>query len=534
MKKINRIITAMLATAGLTAGITAQTIDPARKLLMAESVIENYYVDDVNADTIVQEAIVAMLKTLDPHSTYTNAAETKALTEPLNGNFSGIGIQFQILNDTVYVIQTIANGPCEKVGVLPGDRIVACNDTLLTGKSLANSVVQKHLRGPKGSVARLKVVRRSVADTLNFRVTRDNIPLYTVDAAYMAAPGVGYIKVSSFGAETPKEFSKAISSLQKQGMTNLMIDLQDNGGGYLQSAVDLASCFLPAGSTVVYTEGLNQPVKYFRSTSGYPITSPRIVVLTNEYSASASEILTGALQDNDRAVVVGRRTFGKGLVQRPIPFPDGSMMRLTTARYYTPSGRCIQKPYTKGSTEDYANDLDLRYKHGEFTCIDSIKLDKSRAYKTLNLGRTVYGGGGIMPDLFVPLDTTGVNKFYREVRAKNLINQYVASYVEANRSQLKNTYPNEDAFVEKFRVTDKFYADFVADAKKHGVSATADEVAEAKKLISAMLAGLMGRDLFEMTAYYRIANKENPVYNEALRVVSLPDTYNKLLNASHK
>ena len=534
MKKIFRTLAAVLTVAGLTAGITAQTIDPARKLLMAESVIENYYVDRVNADTIVQEAIVAMLKTLDPHSTYSDAAETKALTDPLNGKFSGIGIQFQLLNDTVYVIQTIANGPCERVGVLPGDRIVACNDTLLTGKSMANSVVQKHLRGAKGSVANLKVVRRSEPDTLHFRVIRDDIPLYTVDAAYMAAPGVGYVKVSSFGAETPKEFSKAISSLQKQGMIHLMIDLQDNGGGYLQSAVDLASYFLPAGSTVVYTEGLNQPVKYFRAANGYPMTQPRIVVLTNEYSASASEILTGAIQDNDRGVVVGRRTFGKGLVQRPIPFPDGSMIRLTTARYYTPSGRCIQKPYAKGKGEDYSHDLDERYKHGEFSSADSIHLDKSHPYHTLKLGRSVYGGGGIMPDVFVPIDTTGFNKFYREVRAKNVLNQFVASYVEKNRDQLKRAYPKEDTFVEKFTVSDQLYADFVADAKNYGVEGSAAEIAESRSLLAPMLAGLMGRDLFEQRTYYRMANNVNPVYREALRMITNSESYNTILSSSAK
>ncbi|MDE6263101.1 MAG: S41 family peptidase, partial [Muribaculaceae bacterium] len=326
--------------------------DAAQKLHVAEQIIENCYVDTLSVDKVVEQGIIAMLKELDPHSTYTNAAETKALTEPLNGNFSGIGVQFQIVQDTVYVIQAVVGGPSEKVGSNPGDRIVACNDTVIAGKNLQNSEIMKRLRGPKGSVANLKVVRRSEPDTLSFRVIRADIPLYTVDAAYMADPTTGYIKVASFGQETTKEFKEALSKLKAQGMKNLIIDVQDNGGGYLSAAVEMAELFLPRDASIVYTEGLHQPRQQYNAGVFKPDTKSRLVIMTNEYSASASEILSGAVQDNDRGLIVGRRTFGKGLVQRHLPFADGSMILLTTAHYYTPSGRSIQKPYTRGESED--------------------------------------------------------------------------------------------------------------------------------------------------------------------------------------
>ncbi|MDE5959906.1 MAG: S41 family peptidase, partial [Muribaculaceae bacterium] len=452
MKKL--LLSAVAAGALLAAVAQNPQFDAMRKLQLTEAIIENYYVDSVNPDTVVQEAIIAMLKTLDPHSTYTTAEETKALTEPLNGNFSGIGVQFQMSQDTVYVIQPTAGGPSEKVGIIPGDRIVAANDTAIAGVKMPQSAVMKRLRGPKGSIVKLKVVRRSEADTLEFRVKRDDIPLYTVDASYMADPTTGYIRISSFGAETASEFVKAYNQLVGKGMKNLIIDLQDNGGGYLNAAVDVSQMFLNPGSTIVFTQGLHQSPQFFFAEQTRPIVDNRVIVMTNEYSASAAEILSGALQDNDRGLIVGRRTFGKGLVQRPFPFPDGSMVRLTTAHYYTPSGRSIQKPYTKGETDTYGADLMERYKHGEFSSADSIKLDKSKKFSTINNNRTVYGGGGIMPDLFVPIDTTGVNKYYRELRAKNVINQFVLDYVEQHRSTLKKEYKNEDAFIDRFSVSD--------------------------------------------------------------------------------
>lgn len=530
MKLTRLIIPAVLGLLAATASANifqSRQIDAAQKLHIAEQIIEKYYVDTLSTDKVVEQGIIAMLKELDPHSTYTTAAETKALTEPLNGNFSGIGVQFQIVKDTVYVIQTVAGGPSEKVGIIPGDRIIACNDTAIAGKNLQNSEVMKRLRGPKGSVANLKVVRRTEPDTLHFRVIRADIPLYTVDAAYMANPTTGYIRVTSFGQETPKEFKEALSKLQKQGMKNLIIDVQDNGG-YLSAAVELAELFLPRDASIVYTEGLHQPRQQYQAGAYKNDTQSRIVVMTNEFSASASEILAGALQDNDRGLIVGRRTFGKGLVQRPFPFPDGSMIRLTTAHYYTPSGRSIQKPYTRGEGEDYAKDLHNRYEHGEFYSLDSIRVDSTQVYHTLK-GRTVYGGGGILPDLFVPADTTGINKYFRELRAKNVINQYVVEYVENNRKELNQKYKNEDEFIQNFNITPEMQQDFISLAEKLGVETNQADFDESKPYILGNIKGLIGRDLFTPSTYYRVFNPLNPVFRQALDLINDPKKYNSLL-----
>lgn len=518
----------LLATAAYANIFQPRQFDAAQKLHIAEQIIENYYVDTLSADKVVEQGIIAMLKELDPHSTYTTAAETKALTEPLNGNFSGIGVQFQVVKDTVYVIQTVAGGPSEKVGIIPGDRIVACNDTAIAGKNLQNSEVMKRLRGPKGSVANLKVVRRSEPDTLTFRVIRADIPLYTVDAAYMADPTTGYIKVTSFGQETTKEFKEALSKLKAQGMKNLIIDVQDNGGGYLSAAVEMAELFLPRDASIVYTEGLHQPRQQYQAGAYKADTQSRIIVMTNEFSASASEILSGAIQDNDRGLIVGRRTFGKGLVQRPFPFPDGSMIRLTTAHYYTPSGRSIQKPYTRGEGEDYAKDIHNRYEHGEFYSLDSIRVDSTQVYSTLG-GRKVYGGGGILPDLFVPADTTGINKYFRELRAKNVINQFVVEYVENNRAKLNKTYKTEDEFVKNFSVTPKMIADFVALGEKLGVEPDSAAFKESEPYILGNIKGLIGRDLFTPATYYRVFNPLNPVFRQALDLINDTKKYNSLL-----
>lgn len=518
----------ILFTLLTSAAIASAQTDSAKKLATAEYVIRSLYADTVNMNRVVEQGIVAMLKELDPHSVYTNASETKALTEPLNGNFSGIGVQFQIVQDTIYVIQTVAGGPSEKVGIVPGDRIISANDTLLAGRKLPDSQIKKSLRGPKGSWVNLKVVRRSEADTLLFRVRRDDIPLYTVDASYMAAPGIGYIRISSFGQTTYNEFQKAATSLKKQGMRDLIIDLQDNGGGYMQPAIEIAETILPSGQTIVYTEGLRQPAQFYRSHGFKQQLADKVAVVLNEYSASASEILAGALQDNDRAAIVGRRSFGKGLVQRPIPFPDGSMIRLTTAHYYTPSGRSIQKPYERGNADSYRNDLKDRYEHGEIFSADSMRIDSTKVYQTLK-GRTVYGGGGIIPDRFVAVDTTGINKYFREVRAKNVINQYVVDYVEQNRKELKKAYPNEKSFIDNFSVTPEMTDAFTALAAKLGVDGTQEQQQAAKPLIETNVKALIGRDLFTPATYFQIINPLTPTFREALRLIQDDDDYEKIL-----
>ncbi len=525
--KIKHILYASMLCAAVPA--QAQMVfPPEKKLQLTTAIIDNYYVDTLNVDKVIEQGIIAMLKELDPHSSYTTAEETKSLTEPLNGNFSGIGVQYQMVQDTVYVIQAVPSGPSEKVGIIPGDRIVAADDTVIAGRNMPTSKVMKYLRGPKGSIVNLKVVRRSEPDTLLFRVKRDDIPLYTVDASYMADPTTGYVRITSFGAETLKEFNSALASLKKKGMKNLIIDLQDNGGGYLSAAVDLAEQFLPSGQTIVYTEGLNQPRQVYAAGKSSPDLNSRIVVLVNEYSASASEILSGALQDNDRGVIVGRRTFGKGLVQRPFPFPDGSMIRLTTARYFTPSGRSIQKPYEKGRSDAYGLDIANRYKHGEFYSADSIKLDENLRFHTRG-GRTVYGGGGIMPDRFIPVDTTAITKYFRELRAKNVINQYVVDFVEQNRSSLKQTYGDEEAFLARFAVTPEMERDFIALGERLGVEPDREEYDLSRDLIIGNIKGLIGRDLFTVATYYRVMNPMSPTYRDALQLINNPEDYRKLL-----
>lgn len=399
---------------------------PEQKLRLTERIIENYYVDSVDMNRTVEEGIISMLRTLDPHSSYSNREETIEMTETLGGGFSGVGISFNMLRDTLFVVSTVIGGPCEKVGMLAGDRIIVANDTLMSGAGRSTSDVRKILRGPKGTTVRMKVQRQNEPELIDFVVTRDEIPIYSVDAHYMAAPGVGYIKIVRFAESTEKGVKDALKALKKQGMKRLIIDLQGNGGGYMNAAVAVAQLFLDKGDEIVYTKGLRVQPSYYSAASTGPYRDIEVVTMVDQSSASASEILAGAFQDNDRGVVIGRRTFGKGLVQRPFPFPDGSMIRLTTAHYYTPSGRSIQKPYDEGE-EDYNKDLYRRLQSGELTdSTMSVAHPDSLRFTTRN-GRVVYGGGGITPDIFVPLDTTRVTPYYRDLVAKGVLNRYSCS-----------------------------------------------------------------------------------------------------------
>lgn len=510
--------------------IAAQSLTPDQKLRYAEGIIENFYVDTVNTDKIVEEAIIAMLKTLDPHSSYSSPQETKELTEPLNGNFSGIGIQFNMLQDTLYVIQTTSGGPSERVGILAGDRIISANDTTISGVKMKNADVIKRLRGPKGSTVDVKVLRRGEPEPIEFRITRDDIPIYSVDASYMADPTTGYIRISRFATETPEEFIKAFAGLKKKGMKNLIIDVESNGGGYLNAATQLVNGFLRNGDLIVYTDSPRSNPYYFRAQDDGHFLDGRIVVMVNQYSASASEILAGALQDNDRGLIVGRRTFGKGLVQRPFPFPDGSMIRLTVSRYYTPSGRCIQKPYEEGEESDYREDLKRRYEAGEYMSADSVHFADSLKCTTLRNGRTVYGGGGIMPDLFVPIDTTGYSNYYRDLVAKGVINRYCIDYVDNNRKELNKLYRNEDSFIRVFDVTPEMMQGMINLGTKEGVTYNEEQFLTSESTIRTIIKAVIARDLFETGSYYRVANALNPVYNEALRLINDEDEYNRLLS----
>lgn len=494
---------------------------PLIKLQIAEAMIKNNYVDSVNESKLVEDGIRGMLEKLDPHSTYTTAKETKALTEPLEGSFEGIGVQFNIVQDTLLVIQTITNGPSEKVGILPGDRIVSVNDTAIAGVKMDRNEVVRRLRGPKGTRVRLGIVRRGIPGKLVFVVTRDKIPVKTIDAVYMIRPNVGYIRIGSFGATTYQEFMEGVTRLKKQGMQDLVLDLQDNGGGYLMAAVGVANEFLKRNDLVVYTQGRASKRDEFRANGNGRLLDGKVVVLVNEFSASAAEIVTGAIQDQDRGSVVGRRTFGKGLVQRPIPFRDGSMIRLTIAHYYTPSGRCIQKPYQKGDIESYERELDNRYKRGELYSADSIHFADSLKYQTLRQHRTVYGGGGIMPDYFVPLDTLQFTRFHRMLNAKSIIINANLRYVDNNRKTLKNRYKTFDDFNTRFTVPQSQIDAILKEGEAQQIKPK--DQAELKRtlpLLRIQLKALVARDLWDMDEYFQIMNETNHVVRKALEVLS--------------
>ena len=493
---------------------------PARKLQLAEYAIANLYVDSVSEEKLVESAIIKMLSDLDPHSTYSNPEEVKRMNEPLKGNFDGIGVQFNMSTDTLFVIQPVAGGPSEKVGILAGDRIMEVEDTLISGVKMSTEEVMRRLRGPKGSKVRLKVLRHGVSELLPFTIKRDKIPVYSLDAAYMVDSSVGYIRINRFAATTAEEFQKALSSLQKQGMKDLILDLQGNGGGYLNAAIEIANHFLARRQLIVYTEGRRNPHKEFAAKGNGDFLDGRLIVLVDEYSASASEIVTGAIQDWDRGIVVGRRTFGKGLVQRPVDLPDGSMIRLTVARYYTPSGRCIQKPYE--SIEQYNRDLIDRYNHGEMLRADSIHFPDSLKHKTLKLGRTVYGGGGIMPDYFVPIDTTYFTDYYLKLRDKGAIVQLNLRMIDRHRAAWKSKYKTFKSYQKNFHVTDTMMNELIQLGTQLGITHDKVQFQTAKPLIKAQIKALIARDLWEMNEYYQVINSLSDSMQKALQLLHEP------------
>lgn len=495
---------------------------PMRKLQIAEMAITNLYVDSVDEQKMVEDGIRGMLEKLDPHSSYTTAKETKAMNEPLQGSFEGVGIQFNVSQDTLLVIQPTLGGPSEKVGIMAGDRIVAVNDTAIAGVKMSRDEMMRRLRGKKGSKVALTVVRRGIADRLSFTVTRDKIPVKTIDAVYMIRPNVGYIRIGSFGATTYEEFMEGVDSLKRKGMVDLVLDLQENGGGYMQSAIRIANEFLRKNDLIVYTEGRRSKRQEYSANGGGRLLDGRVMVLVNEYSASAAEIVTGALQDQDRAQVVGRRSFGKGLVQRPIEFKDGSMIRLTIAHYYTPSGRCIQKPYTKGDKEDYAMDIEKRFKHGELYSADSIHFADSLKYETLRRHRTVYGGGGIMPDFFVPLDTTQYTPFHRQLAAKSFIINASLRYIDSHRKELRKRYTSFDKFSAEFTIPAAVTDALIADAAKDGVKPKdGAELQATMPQLKLQLKALVARDLWDMSQYFAVINESNHIVMKAVELLGV-------------
>ena len=510
MKKLTIILSVCL----WAVAIQAQNFgsEAMRKLQMAEFAISNFYVDKVDEDKLVEEAIIKMLAQLDPHSTYSDAEEVKKMNEPLQGNFEGIGVQFQMIEDTLLVVQPVSNGPSEKVGILAGDRIVAVNDSAIAGVKMSTEDIMKRLRGPKGSKVNLTIVRRGVQDPLLFTVKRDKIPILSLDASYMIQPKTGYIRINRFGATTAEEFKKAMTSLQKQGMKDMILDL--------------ANEFLGQKELIVYTEGRTAKRSDFYAKGNGDFRNGRLIILVDEYTASASEIVSGAVQDWDRGIIVGRRSFGKGLVQRPIDLPDGSMIRLTIARYYTPSGRSIQKPYD--STVDYNKDLIERFNHGELMNADSIHFPDSLKVQTKKLGRTVYGGGGIMPDYFVPIDTTLYTNYHRNLVAKGAVIKFTMQFIEGHRKELANKYKKFESFDEKFVVDDDMLANLKEIGEKEGVKFNEEQYQKSLPLIKTQLKALIARDLWDMNEYFRVMNTTNESIQKALEILN-SDEYQKKL-----
>lgn len=536
---MKKILFFIIICVGALASVQAQKAGnmAIRKLQMAEFAIANLYVDSVDENKLVEEAIISMLAELDPHSTYNNAEEVKKMNEPLQGNFEGIGVQFQMIEDTLLIIQPVSNGPSEKVGILAGDRIVAVNDSAIAGVKMSTEDIMARLRGPKDSEVKLTIVRRGVIDPLFFTVKRDKIPILSLDASYMIQPKTGYIRINRFGATTAEEFTAALKELQKQGMKDLILDLQGNGGGYLNAAIDLANEFLQQKELIVYTEGRTAQRSNFYAKGTGSFKNGRLIVLVDEYSASASEIVTGAIQDWDRGIVVGRRSFGKGLVQRPIDLPDGSMIRLTIARYYTPSGRCIQKPYdhtanldgrNRDNQKTYNLDLVERFNRGEMMHADSIHFPDSLKNSTKKLKRTVYGGGGIMPDYFVPIDTTQYTDYHRNLVAKGVVIKTTTKFIENNRKELKEKYKKFESFNNKFEIGEQLMTDIRAAAEKEKIEFNEEEYNKSLPLIKTQLKALIARDLWDMNEYFQVINSTNNSVQEALKVLNEGDYEKKL------
>ena len=521
-----------------------------RKLVYAQGAISQLYVDTVDMKKVTEEAIRGMLKELDPHSTYTPAKEVEALNEPLAGSFDGIGVQFNMNEDTLVVIQPVSGGPSEKVGILAGDMIVTVNDTSIAGVKMSKEEIMKRLRGPKGTKVRLGIIRRGVKGIQDFTVTRDKIPVYTIDAYYMVDPTTGYVRISSFGTTTNAEFIKAATQLQAAGMKDLIIDLQGNGGGYLQAAVDLSNQFLGNNEMIVYTEGRTTGRHEYHAEPG-KMNIHKIVVLVDGYTASAAEILSGALQDNDRGIIVGRRTFAKGLVQRPVTLPDGSLIRLTIAHYYSPVGRCFQKPYEKGDRKKYDMDMLDRLNSGELMSADSIHFADSLQYTTKR-GRIVYGGGGIMPDVYVPLDTTRYTALHRELAAKSCVNTTVLKWVDLNRKQImkeydvatyrkakakqtnnKNYDPNDlvagfERFKQGFTVPKDMLDILIAKAKDAKIEYTDSAFQATLPMLNLQLKALVARDLWDMSEYFQIINATNEIYQQGLKAIKDDSLFEKI------
>ena len=502
-----------------------------RKLNAILNLIATDYVDTTNLHDLIELSIPEILSNLDPHTSYFTAEDLKAATDDLNGSFSGIGISFMMVNDTIGVVEVIPGGPSEKVGLMAGDQIVMIDDSVATGSKMTNTEVMKRLRGDKGTKVKLGIKRQNTSKLLTFTVTRGNIPVNTVDAFYMLDKNTGYIKVNQFGRHTYNEFMSAMASLEKEGAKRYMIDLRGNGGGFMEMAVLMVNEFLPADQPIVFTKGRykHDDGEVWSDGNG-SFQDAEVAVLIDEFSASASEIFAGALQDNDRGLIVGCRSFGKGLVQKEFMLPDNSAIRLTTARYYTPSGRCIQKPYNRGDKKAYEKELLDRYNEGEYYSLDSIQFNDSLRYTTRLNGRTIYGGGGVMPDVFVPVDTTEYSTYYRDLSAKGILNQYAIKFVDKERKAITKRYATVKEFDEGFVITDEMMRDLIQMGENDSIKYDEEKYRTSEQMLKAITKGLIARDLYgDAGAYSVIINHRNPDVQAAYQVLNDRERYERLL-----
>jgi carboxyl-terminal processing protease len=519
------VILILLSVAG-SGQNNKQDLSGVRKYNALIQMIKFAYVDTVNESKLVEKAIVETLKELDPHSMYISKKDLKRANEELVGNFEGIGVQFEILRDTINIVHPIPGGPSERLGILSGDKIIKIEAENVTGKKITNQFVFDRLRGKKGTKVNVTIFRSGKKDLLDFTIVRDKIPINSIDASYIIEPGIGYINLTRFSSTSMKEFTDAMLKLKGEGIQSLILDLRNNGGGYMNTAIELADQFLEGRKLIVYTEGRMSAREDYYSTDKGIFEKGRLVIMINENSASASEIVSGAIQDLDRGIIVGRRSFGKGLVQRPFQLPDSSEVRLTTARYYTPSGRCIQKSYSEG-VDKYYEDYTTRFKHGEMENSDSIKFPDSLKFHT-SKGRTVYGGGGIMPDVFFPLDTTPFTDYFLNLRRKNVINLFIGDYVDKNRKDLQKNYPDFDLFDKKFIVDDVFMKDFLSLAEKQGVKMNDKEYGLSETLIKSQIKSLIAQKLWDVNASYRIINREDHEVQKAIGIIKDDAVFDKL------
>lgn len=489
------------------------------KLEYILGLINEKYVDTVNVQNLYDDAITQMLEKLDPHSVYLPPVEMQHEAEIMDGTFEGIGIEFSIQKDTIQVVTPISGGPSEQAGVSAGDKIVKINDTTVAGIKITNEMVMKKLKGPKGSKVKITVLKSGNKKLVSYTIKRDKIPIYSVDAGFMLDKNTGYIKVNRFAKTTYEEFYQKLEALQKQGMTKLVLDLRQNPGGFMDQATAIADEFLDGNKTIVYTEGRSMPKSYDKARTAGMFESGKLAVLIDEGSASASEIVSGAVQDWDRGVIIGRRSFGKGLVQQEYPLGDGSSVRLTIAKYYTPSGRSIQRPYEEGS-EEYYSDIMKRYKDGEVFNQDSIKQEKKTTYKTLLKGRTVYGGGGITPDVYIPIDTSMYNPFVNEVYALNMLQEFIYNYYATNKNSLA-AYQNINQYKQNFQISNDLYVQFVNYCLEHGVSKATQVYAEkSKAFLSERMKALIAKQLWKNDGYYEVIMQNDKMVQRAMQELS--------------